>query len=103
MADKTEFGLAQYEPEQGRIILRTPSFDFDTYPELGERLVALLSAKVMEKQWDADIHTWLVDFEGCQLMLRAEHYSECVWLEALAIDESREELDYLATLFQRGF
>ncbi|MGU3843126.1 DUF3630 family protein, partial [Vibrio diabolicus] len=25
------------------------------------------------------------------------------WFEALTIEESREELDYLAGLFQRGF
>ncbi|WP_411018448.1 hypothetical protein [Salmonella sp. ZJQZ20_0020] len=26
-----------------------------------------------------------------------------MWFEALTIEESREELDYLAGLFQRGF
>lgn len=100
---QAEFGLGHYESEQGRIIVRAPSFDFDTFPELGERLVGLLSAQVVEKQWDADIHSWLIDFEGCKIMLRAEHYSESVWLESLAIDESKEEFDYLANLFQRGF
>lgn len=98
-----EFGLAQYETEEGRIILSTPSFDFDSFPELGERLVSLLSATIIEKQWDADLHSWLIDFEDCKLFLKAEHYSECVWLEALTVDESKEELDYLARLFQRGF
>ncbi|MEF1298321.1 DUF3630 family protein, partial [Vibrio parahaemolyticus] len=54
-------------------------------------------------QWDADIHSWLIDFEGCRLFMKAEHYSEAIWFEALNIEESREELDYLAGLFQRGF
>ncbi|NOI15992.1 DUF3630 family protein [Vibrio hepatarius] len=100
---QTEFGLQEYQAEEGRIIIRTPRFDFDSFPELGERLVSLLSARVLEKQWDADIHSWLVDFEGCQLFLKAEHYSECVWFEALAVDDSKEELAFLASLFQRGF
>ncbi|NIY85083.1 DUF3630 family protein [Vibrio hepatarius] len=100
---QTEFGLQEYQAEEGCIIIRTPRFDFDSFPELGERLVSLLSARVLEKQWDADIHSWLVDFEGCQLFLKAEHYSECVWFEALAVDDSKEELAFLASLFQRGF
>ncbi|HHF0487603.1 TPA: DUF3630 family protein [Vibrio antiquarius] len=98
-----EFGLADCIVEEGRLIITAPSFDLDTFPALGERLVGLLSASVVEKQWDADIHSWLIDFEGCRLFMKAEHYSEAIWFEALTIEESREELDYLAGLFQRGF
>ncbi|MDN3608746.1 DUF3630 family protein [Vibrio ostreicida] len=100
---KTDFGLIQYEAEQSRMIVRTPSFDFDTFPILGETLLGLLSANAIEKQSDADLHSWLIDFEGCQLFLRAEHYSECVWFEAVASGDAREELDFLASLFLRGF
>ncbi len=98
-----EFGLTEYIAEQGRLLITAPSFDLDTFPVLGERLVGLLSASVVEKQWDADIHSWLIDFEGCRLFMKAEHYSEAIWFEALEVAESREELDYLAGLFQRGF
>lgn len=100
---QTEFGLLAYDAEQGRIIVRTPTFDFDSFPTLGERFVNLLSAQVIEKQADADIHSWLVDFEGCRLFLRAEHYSESVWLEAVTIAESQEEMGFLAQLLRRGF
>ncbi|EOS9876797.1 DUF3630 family protein [Vibrio parahaemolyticus] len=98
-----EFGLTEYIAEEGRLLIAAPRFDLDTFPALGERLVGLLSATVIEKQWDADIHSWLIDFEDCRLFMKAEHYSEAIWLEALNIEESREELDYLAGLFQRGF
>ncbi|KOO10605.1 aminopeptidase, partial [Vibrio xuii] len=54
---QTEFGLQEYQAEEGRIIIRTPRFDFDSFPELGARLISLLSASVKEKQWDADIHS----------------------------------------------
>ncbi len=98
-----EFGLTEYIADQGRLLITAPSFDLDTFPVLGDRLVGLLSASVVEKQWDADIHSWLIDFEGCRLFMKAEHYSEAIWFEALTVEESREELDYLAGLFERGF
>ncbi|KJY69573.1 DUF3630 family protein [Vibrio nigripulchritudo] len=98
-----DYGLMEYQREEGRIILTTPRFDYDSFPELGDKLVKTLSATVVEKQWDADIHSWLIDFEGCQLFLKSEHYSESVWLEVLNKDENREELDYLAGLFEKGF
>lgn len=100
---QTEFGLASYQSDEGRIIIRSPRFDFDSFPDLAERMLDLLSATAIEKQWDADIHSWLIDFEGCQMFLKSEHYSESIWLEALSIEESREEFDFLASLFQRGF
>ncbi|NNN45370.1 MULTISPECIES: DUF3630 family protein [unclassified Vibrio] len=97
-----EFGLSEYLAPQGRIILRTPPWDFDSFPKLAERLLRLLSATVLEKQLDADMHSWLIDFEGCPLLLRAEHYSGSIWIEALSAQESEEELIFLAQLFARG-
>ncbi|NAZ98524.1 DUF3630 family protein [Vibrio toranzoniae] len=103
MTTQTEFGLREYLAEEGRLLITSPSFDFDSYEVLGERLVALLSASVVEKQWDADMHSWLIDFEDCRMFLKFEHYSESIWFESLNAEESREEFDYLATLFKRGF
>ncbi|MEF1336522.1 DUF3630 family protein, partial [Vibrio rotiferianus] len=45
-----EFGLADYMAQEGRLIIIAPSFDLDSFPALGERLVSLLSATVVEKQ-----------------------------------------------------
>ena len=102
-SSKAQFNLDTYLSDQGRILIDAPRFDFDSFPSLGEKLVALLSAEVLEKQCDADIHSWLIDFEGCHLFLKAEHYSESLWLEALAPHQSKEELDYLCQLFRKGF
>lgn len=96
------FSLREFDVEAGRIILINPRFDFDSFPKLGEKLVSLLSASVVEKQSDADLHSWLIDFEGCQLFLRAEHYSETIWIEALAPQQGTEELQYLTKLFAIG-
>ncbi|PMH38666.1 aminopeptidase [Vibrio sp. 10N.286.49.B3] len=98
-----QFGLQDYFAQEGRLLITAPRFDFDTFPPLGLELLSQLGADVIEKQCDADLHAWLIDFEGCRLFLRAEHYSESIWFEALANHNSREELDYLAGLFQRGF
>ncbi len=92
-----EFGLTEYIAEEGRLLIAAPRFDLDTFPALGERLVGLL-CDGNRKQWDADIHSWLIDFEGCRLFMKAEHYSEAIWFEALNIEESRKSsiilLDY---------
>ncbi|GLT18981.1 aminopeptidase [Vibrio zhanjiangensis] len=100
---KKVFGLREYQPQLGILVVQTPYFDFDSFPQMAEHLLQQLSATVVEKQWDADIHSWLIDFEGCQMLLKSEHYSESVWLEALNVKSSREELDYLANLFRCGF
>lgn len=96
------FSLREFDDEAGRLILDNPSFDFDSFAELASELVALLSASVTEKQADADLHSWLIDFEGCPLFLRGEHYSETLWLETLSPQEGIEELQYLAKLFAMG-
>ncbi len=98
-----QFTLRDFQPELGRLVISTPSFDYDSFPALGEQLVSLLSATVTEKQADADIHSWLIDFEGCELMLKAEHYSESVWFETLSAHESQQEMVFLAQLFAKGF
>jgi hypothetical protein len=97
-----KFFLNEFNSEQGRLILQTPSFDFDSFSVLANQLLQLLNASLVEKQQDADLHSWLIDFEGCQLMLRGEHYSESVWLESLSANESDEVLAYLARLLQKG-
>ena len=102
VGDKT-YGLREYIAEEGKLLIATPSFDFDSFGTLAQSLLELLSATVVEKQWDADIHTWLVDFEGCRLLLKGEHYSEFLWFEALDVASDKEELDFLASLFKRGF
>lgn len=97
-----KYSLREFDAQAGRVILLNPRFDYDSFPVLGSELVKLLSASIIEKQNDADLHSWLIDFEGCQLFLRAEHYSETIWLEAMAPNLADEELQYLAKLFATG-
>lgn len=95
------FYITEYLADEVKLILTFPSFDHDSYPQLAEEFVSLLSAKVVEKQQDADLHTWLIDFEGCRLMLRGEHYSESVWLESLGVGEGHEEIEFIASILSK--
>ena len=93
------FSVVEFNKEAGRIIFSIPEFDFDSFEVIGKQLVNAMDAKITEQQIDADLHSWLIDFEGAQFMLRAEHYSNSVWLEALARTESQDELTFIAGLF----
>ncbi|HGS4571234.1 aminopeptidase [Vibrio cholerae] len=93
-----EFGLSEYLAAEGRLIVHAENFDFEAFAETALRLVNLLSARVLEKQCDADLHTWLIDFEGCHLLLRGEHYSQSLWLETLTAGQGDEELAFIAKL-----
>ncbi len=96
-----KFTVKELLAESGVLLLNSPDFDFDSFPNLGEKLVTLLSAQVVEKQQDADIHSWLIDFDGCRLLLKAEHYSQAIWLEALEPAHSQEELSFIARFIER--
>ncbi len=37
MTTQTEFGLREYLAEEGRLLITSPSFDFDSYEVLGEK------------------------------------------------------------------
>lgn len=95
-----KFGLHEYIIESNRIILTAPDFNFDTFPQIGEQLLTMLSATAIDKQVDADLHSWNIDFEGCQLIVKAEHYSGSIWIESLGKNESREEMEFIAKLLQ---
>ena len=97
-----EFALKAYHAEQGVVEVAVANVSVELLPQLGEQLVGYLDARIVDQQQDADLHTWLVDFEGTQLFLKVEHYSESVWFEALAPQSAQEELAFIAQLLQRN-
>ncbi|MDP5255811.1 DUF3630 family protein [Vibrio sp. HB161653] len=97
------FGLERYQLAPCSVVLSLSEFDFDRFPQWGEVLLAQLPATLIEAQLDGDLHSWLIDFEDCRLLLKAEHYSEAVWLEPIDPVQSQAVMDYLAQLFERGF
>ncbi|WP_027251500.1 DUF3630 family protein [Photobacterium halotolerans] len=88
------FGVRELDSAQGCLHLQTPEFDYDSFAGIALALVTVLGASVVEKEANADLHIWLIDFEGCRMMLKGEHYSSAMWLELL----SRDDGDTLAFL-----
>ncbi|MCH4295350.1 DUF3630 family protein [Shewanella sp. 3B26] len=68
--------------------------DFDRFDEFAEPLAAALDCRVLERQWGADRHQWLLDFEGCRLWLNFEFYGDVAWLAS----DREEDLEVLAFL-----
>lgn len=73
--------------------------DFDRFADFAEPLAAALDCTVRERQWGADRHQWLLEFEGRQLWLSYEFYGNICWL-SIEREADFEVLEYLATLLQ---
>ncbi|WP_299019924.1 DUF3630 family protein [uncultured Photobacterium sp.] len=91
------FTCRDLDLEQGLLVIDGPDFDFDSFPAVAKQLVGIIGAKVFEQEVNADLHVWLIDFEGCRLMLKGEHYASVLWLEWLSPD-GHETLTFLARL-----
>ena len=73
--------------------------DFDCFADFAEPLAAALDCTVRERQWGADRHQWLLEFEGSQLWLNYEFYGNICWLSTER-EADFEVLEYLAILLQ---
>lgn len=74
--------------------------DFDHFETFAEPLAQALDCRVRERQWGADRHQWLLDFEGTPLWLNYEFYGNICWL-SVEREADVEVLEYLATLLSR--
>ena len=90
----TRANIALFDIEEGRFVLAIDDLDFDNADAYAIAFCQLIDAVIIEKQTDADLMSWLVDFEDVQFMLKAEHYSASLWLERLGADGD-DELAFL--------
>lgn len=74
--------VTQIDEEAGVLTLSCPGLCWDNFPALAEALVQGWELASLERDWGADRHSWLLEFEGSQLRLEYEHHSGC-WLEAV--------------------
>lgn len=81
-------------------LLISASIDFEQFADFAEPLTTALDCQVRERQWGADRHQWLLDFEGSQLWLHYEFYGDICWLSTERQDEF-DVLVYLHSLLQR--
>ncbi|HIF9177105.1 TPA: DUF3630 family protein [Photobacterium damselae] len=93
----TTFSYSQSYPQKLQFII--PNFDFERFAVYGGQIAALLDCRILERETNADLQIWLLDFEGCHLLLKGEYYSQSIWLEALD-DLGEENLVFIARLFR---
>ncbi|WP_417763382.1 DUF3630 family protein [Shewanella sp.] len=68
--------------------------DFDAFDGLAAALCQAMDLRVLERQWGADRHQWLVEFEDSRLWLNFELYGRCCWLNS----EDSADVEVLAYL-----
>ena len=73
--------------------------DFEHFSDFAEPFVRALDCHVRERQWGADRHQWLLDFEGSLIGLHYEFYGDICWLSCERAADF-EVLVYLAGLLQ---
>lgn len=73
--------------------------DFEHFADFAEPLAQALDCQVRERQWGADRHQWLLDFEGSQLWLNYEFYGDICWISTER-QSDYEVLEYLASLLK---
>lgn len=63
--------VMQTDREAGVVLLACPDLDWDNFPALAEELVEGWELIPLEREWGADRHSWLLEFEGSRLRLLA--------------------------------
>lgn len=76
------------------------NIDFEAFELFAEPLSRAIDSRVIERQWGADRHQWLLDFEGTQIQLNYEFYGDICWLSVKRDDEF-EVLEFLASLLEK--
>lgn len=78
--------VMQTDREAGVVLLACLGLDWDSFPALAEALLQEWELAALEREWGADRHSWLLEFEGSRLRLEYEQHSGC-WLEATHPDD----------------
>ncbi|PSU92455.1 DUF3630 domain-containing protein [Photobacterium kishitanii] len=95
-----DFSHTEINLEQGTLVVTPAQFEFDNFTTIAMALLQRLDATLIDKEPSADLHQWLIDFDGCQLLLKAEHYSTSMWFELLVLNEI-DDLIFIQQLLSR--
>lgn len=90
--------VLQLDPEAKSLSLKA-DIDFEQFELFAEPLVSAMDCRIIERQWGADRHQWLLDFEGCRVGLHYEFYGDICWL-SVDNEQDVEVLTYLMTLLK---
>ena len=77
---------SQLDPTHLNLLIHA-DIDMDQFDAFALPLLAQLDCRLIEKQWGADRHQWLLDFEGTRIWLHYEFYGHACWLH---VEHARE-------------
>ncbi|WP_339013058.1 DUF3630 family protein [Aeromonas popoffii] len=95
-----DWRVTRTDTESAVLMLDCPGLCWDTFPALAEALLQDWELRLLDREWGADRHGWLLEFEGSQLRLEYEHHSGC-WLTAVQ-PVDREVLFWLGCQHNKG-
>ncbi len=94
-----KFTSVQLDPTSNSLSIEA-NIDFEAFELFAEPLSSSIDAKILERQWGADRHQWLLEFEGTLMQLNYEFYGDICWLSVTRDDEF-EVLEFLASLLEQ--
>lgn len=95
-----DFSQLEINLEQGTLVVTPVEFEFDHFVVTAMALLQRLDARLVHQELSADLQQWSIDFEGCQLLIKAEYYSASMWLEILTANDI-EHLIFIQQLLLR--
>ncbi|MGI2170037.1 DUF3630 family protein [Shewanella sp. MF05960] len=84
---------AKFDPDALSIVIQA-DVDFEQFELFAEPLATALDCDIRERQWGADRHQWLLNFEGCPVWLHYEFYGDICWLSV----DNANDVDVLGFL-----
>ncbi len=91
--------LAAQQATDNILMLEHDALSFESFTELAPTLVALLDARVCDKNWGADRHAWVLEYKNINLLFEFEDYTGSAWL-AVAREEEQSMLVEIAAKLQ---
>ena len=62
------------------LLLQHSALNFENFTTLAAQLIDQIGARVCEKNWGADRHAWVLEYQNINLLLEFEDYTASAWL-----------------------
>lgn len=93
--------LSQHQNIENVLMLDNAQLNFENFTEHAPALVAMIGARVCDKNWGADRHAWVLEYDDINLMLEFEDYTNSVWLAVIKAEDSHH-LDTIAACLTKN-
>ncbi|MDX2320651.1 MAG: DUF3630 family protein [Moritella sp.] len=93
--------LATQQATANILMLEHATLNFENFTTLAPTLVELIAARVCDKNWGADRHAWVLEYQDINLLFEFEDYTGSAWL-AVAREEEQGMLVEIAAKLTRS-